>query len=90
MGDKVAEDLPDKAEIVEEGQVLTLASIDLKILHESDGEEYDVEIPVSNAVYCHVMWSRTHNILPAIVYIEAEIAELKCYHEIISGALFRE
>lgn len=78
-GGKVADDLPDKAEIIEEGQILKLAGIDFKILHESDGEGYGVEIPAINAVYRHMMGSKTHNILPAIPYIEAEIKELKDY-----------
>ena len=78
-GEKVAADLPDKAEIIEEGQTLKLAGIEFKILHESDGEGYGVEIPAINAVYRHMMGSKTHNILPAIPYIEAEIKELKDY-----------
>ena len=80
-GDKVAEDLPDKAEIIKEGDVIKLAGIDFKILHESDGENYGIEIPAINAVYRHMMGSKTHNILPAIPYIEAEIAELKNYQD---------
>ena len=48
-------------------------------MHESDGEGYGVEIPAINAVYRHMMGSKTHNILPAIPYIEAEIKELKEY-----------
>ena len=79
LGDKVAEDLPDSAEIIEEGQTLTLAGIEFKILHESDGEDYGIEIPAINAVYRHMMGSKTHNILPAVAYIESEIAELKDY-----------
>lgn len=79
LGDKVAEDLPDSAEIIEEGQTLTLAGIEFKILHESDGEDYGIEIPAVNAVYRHMMGSKTHNILPAVAYIESEIAELKDY-----------
>ena len=51
------------------------------ILHESDGEGYGIAIPAMNAVYRHMMGSKTHNILPAIPYIEAEIAELKGYQE---------
>ncbi|MBQ6773394.1 MAG: hypothetical protein IJP48_04940 [Synergistaceae bacterium] len=79
LGDKVAEDLPDSAEIIEEGQTLTLAGIEFKILHESDGEDYGIEIPAVNAVYRHMMGSKTHNILTAVSYIESEIAELKDY-----------
>ncbi|MBQ7578379.1 MAG: MBL fold metallo-hydrolase [Synergistaceae bacterium] len=78
-GEKVAEDLPDSAEIIKEGQTLTLAGIEFKILHESDGEGYGIEIPAINAVYRHMLGSKTHNILPALAYIEAEIAELKEY-----------
>lgn len=80
-GDKVAEDLPEKAEIIKEGDVIKLAGIDFRILHESDGENYGIEIPAINAVYRHMMGSKTHNILPAIPYIEAEIAELKNYQD---------
>ena len=79
LGDKVADDLPDSAEIIDEGQTLTLAGIEFKILHESDGEGYGIEIPAINAVYRHMMGSKTHNILPARAYIESEIAELKEY-----------
>lgn len=79
MGDKVAEDLPAEAEIVAEGQTVKLAGLDFVILHESDGEDYGVYIPAINAVYRHMMGSKTHNILPAVPYIEAEIAELKDY-----------
>lgn len=81
LGDKVAEDLPSEAEIVTEGQTLKLAGIDFEILHESDGEDYGIAIPAINAVYRHMMGSKTHNILPAVPYIEAEIAELKGYQE---------
>ena len=79
LGDKVAADLPDSAEILTEGQTLKLAGLDFEILHESDGEDYGIAIPAINAVYRHMMGSKTHNILPAIPYIEAEIAELKGY-----------
>ncbi|MBQ7593081.1 MAG: hypothetical protein IJU48_01855 [Synergistaceae bacterium] len=79
LGDTVAGDLPESAEIINEGQTLKLAGMDFVILHESDGEGYGVEIPAFNAVYRHMMGSKTHNILPAIPYIEAEIAELKGY-----------
>ena len=51
------------------------------ILHESDGEDYGIEIPAINAVYRHMMGGKTHNILPAVPYIEAEIAELKGYQD---------
>ena len=51
------------------------------ILHESDGENYGIAIPAINAVYRHMMGSKTHNILPAVSYIEAEIAELKGYQD---------
>ena len=81
MGDKVAEDLPESAEIITEGQTLKLAGVDFEILHESDGEDYGIAIPAINAVYRHMMGSHTHNILPAIPYIEAEIAELKGYQD---------
>ena len=80
-GDKVAEDLPESAEIIAEGQTVKLAGIDFVILHESDGEGYGVAIPAMNAVYRHMMGSKTHNILPAVPYIEAEIAELKGYQD---------
>lgn len=80
-GDKVAEDLPVKAEIIKEGDTLKLAGMDFVILHESDGEGYGVYIPAINAVYRHMMGSKTHNILPAIPYIEAEISELKGYKD---------
>ena len=80
-GDKVAEDLPDSADIIAEGQTVRLAGVDFVILHESDGEGYGVYIPAMNAVYRHMMGSKTHNILPAIPYIEAEIAELKGYQD---------
>ena len=79
LGDKVAEDLPETAEIITEGQTLKLAGIDFKILHSSDGEDYDIEIPAINAIYRHMMGSKTHNILPAVPYIEAEINDLKNY-----------
>ena len=79
LGDAVAEDLPTTAEIITEGQVLNLAGIEFKILHSSDGEDYDIEIPAINAIYRHMMGSKTHNILPAVPYIEAEIADLKNY-----------
>lgn len=78
-GDKVADDLPDKAEIITEGQTIKLAGIDFVILHESDGENYGIFIPAMNAVYRHMMGSKTHSILTSIPYIEAEIAELKDY-----------
>ncbi|MBR0093864.1 MAG: hypothetical protein IJP91_01150, partial [Synergistaceae bacterium] len=52
---------------------------EFKVLHSSDGEDYDIEIPAINAIYRHMMGSKTHNILPAIPYIEAEIADLKSY-----------
>ena len=81
LGDKVAADLPDSAEIITEGQTLRLAGLDFEILHESDGEDYGIAIPAINAVYRHMMGSKTHNILPAIPYIEAEIAELKGYQD---------
>ena len=80
-GDKVAEDLPESAEIIAEGQTVKLAGIDFVILHESDGEGYGIALPSMNAVYRHMMGSKTHNILPAVPYIEAEIAELKGYQE---------
>ena len=79
MGDKVAADLPESAEIVSEGDTVNIAGIDFVILHEADGEDYGIEIPAANAVYRHMMGSKTHNILPALGYIEAEIAELKGY-----------
>ena len=79
LGDKVADDLPTSAEIIEEGTTLNLAGLEFKILHSSDGEDYDIEIPAINAIYRHMMGSKTHNILPAIPYIEAEIADLKSY-----------
>ncbi|MBQ9419197.1 MAG: hypothetical protein IJU31_02345 [Synergistaceae bacterium] len=79
LGDNVAEDLPGAAEIVEEGTSLNLAGVEFKIRHSSDGEDYDIEIPAINAVYRHMMGSKTHNILPAVPYIEAEIADLKNY-----------
>lgn len=79
LGDKVADDLPVNAEIITEGQTIKLAGIDFVILHESDGENYGIFIPAMNAVYRHMMGSKTHNILPAIPYIEAEISELKDY-----------
>ena len=81
LGDKVADDLPDSAEILTEGQTVRLAGLDFVILHESDGENYGVAIPAINAVYRHMMGSKTHNILPAVPYIEAEIAELKGYQD---------
>ncbi len=81
LGDTVAADLPDSAEILTEGQTLKLAGLDFEILHESDGEDYGIAIPAINAVYRHMMGSKTHNILPAIPYIEAEIAELKGYQD---------
>ena len=81
LGDKVAEDLPTEAEIINEGDTLKLAGIEFKILHSSDGEDYDIEIPAINAVYRHMMGDKTHNILPAVPYIEAEIADLKNYQE---------
>jgi len=80
-GDKVAEDLPAKAEIIKEGDTVKLAGMDFVILHESDGEGYGVYVPAINAVYRHMMGSKTHNILPAIPYIEAEISELKGYKD---------
>ena len=80
-GDKVAEDLPVKAEIIKEGDTVKLAGMDFVILHESDGEGYGVYIPAINAVYRHMMGSKTHNILPAIPYIEAEISELRGYKD---------
>lgn len=81
LGDKVADDLPYSAEILTEGQTLKLAGLDFVILHESDGENYGIAIPAINAVYRHMMGSKTHNILPAVPYIEAEIAELKGYQD---------
>ena len=81
LGDAVAEDLPGHAERIAEGDTVRLAGIDFVILHESDGENYGIEIPAMNAVYRHMMGSKTHNILPAIPYIEAEIAELKGYQD---------
>ena len=81
LGDKVAEDLPSEAEIINEGETLKLAGVEFKILHSSDGEDYDIEIPAINAIYRHMMGSKTHNILPAVPYIEAEIADLKNYQE---------
>ena len=80
-GDKVAEDLPSNAEIINEGQTLKLAGLDFVILHESDGEGYGIYIPAINTVYRHMMGSKTHNILTSQAYIEAEIAELKGYQE---------
>ena len=79
LGDEVAADLPDKAEIVNYNDELTLAGIKFKILKSTDGDGYSVEIPAINAVYRHMMGSKVHNILPSIAYIEAEIAELKDY-----------
>lgn len=79
LGDKVADDLPDSAEIINEGDTLKLAGIEFRILHSSDGEDYDIEIPAINAVYRHMMGADTHNILPAVPYIEAEIRDLKNY-----------
>ncbi len=81
FGDKVADDLPNTAEIITEGQTLTLAGLDFVILHESDGEDYGIAIPAINVVYRHMLGSKTHNILHSIPYIEAEIAELKGYQE---------
>ena len=81
LGDTVADDLPESAEIIAEGQTIKLAGLDFVILHESDGENYGIAIPAINAVYRHMMGSKTHNILPALPYIEAEIAELKGYQE---------
>ena len=83
LGTKVATDLPGEADakirIVEEGQMLNVAGIEFKILATSDGEDYGVEIPAIKAVYRHMMGSKVHNILPAIPYIDAEIADLKGY-----------
>ena len=80
-GEKVAGDLPTGAGIIKEGQTLKRAGLEFVILHESDGEGYGVYIPAINAVYRHMMGSKTHNILSAIPYIEAEIAELKGYQD---------
>ncbi len=80
-GDKVAEDLPSSAEIISEGGTVKLSGVEFVILHESDGEGYGIYIPAINAVYRHMMGAKTHNILPAIPYIEAEISELKGYQE---------
>lgn len=80
-GDKVAEDLPSSAEIISEGGTVKLSGVEFIILHESDGEGYGIYIPAINAVYRHMMGAKTHNILPAIPYIEAEISELKGYQE---------
>lgn len=80
-GEMVAADLPESAEIIAEGDTVKLAGLDFVILHESDGEGYGVAIPAINAVYRHMMGSKTHNILVALPYIEAEIAELKGYQE---------
>lgn len=81
MGDEVAVDLPDKAEIIKEGDTLNIAGIDFKILKTPDGDDYGVEIPAINAVYRHMMGSKVHNILPAVPYIEAEIEDLKGYKD---------
>lgn len=79
MGDKVADDLPESAEIVSEGDTVKIAGVDFVILHESDGEDYGIYIPAINAVYRHMLGSKTHNILPSTAYIDAEIAELREY-----------
>ena len=79
LGDEVAADLPDKAEIVNYNDELTLAGVKFKILKSTDGEDYSVEIPEINAVYRHMMGSKVHNILTSVAYIDAEIADLKDY-----------
>ncbi|MBR1486079.1 MAG: MBL fold metallo-hydrolase, partial [Synergistaceae bacterium] len=58
LGDKVADDLPDTAEIINEGDTLKLAGVEFKILHSSDGEDYDIEIPAINAIYRHMMGAK--------------------------------
>ena len=79
---KVATDLPDKATIVKVGETVKIAGIDFKILGTPDPEgNYSVEIPAINAVYRHMMGSKVHNILPAIGYIDAEIAALEDYRQ---------
>ena len=83
FGAKVATDLPSESEakiqLIEEGQTINVAGIEFKILATSDGEDYGVEIPAIKAVYRHMMGSKVHSILPAVPYIDAEIADLKGY-----------
>lgn len=78
--DKVAEDLPSDAKIVEIGQSIDIAEIKFNILATPDSEgNLSVEIPQINSVYRHMMGADVYNILPAIEYIDAEIDAMKDY-----------
>ncbi len=78
FGEAVDTNLPAKATIVKDGDTVTAAGIDFKILPTAD-EDYSVEIPSLGVVYRHMLGAKVHNILPGVDYIDAEIAELKRY-----------
>ena len=72
--DKVALDLPQKADAVKIGDTLTLAGVNFYILDGMTPEgHFDVAIPKINAVYTHMMGADVHNILPSKESIAAEI-----------------
>lgn len=80
FGDTVDTNLPAKATIVRDGEVVSIAGIDFRILPTPD-EDYSVEIPAINVVYRHMLGSKVHNILPSVDYIDAEIADMKNYQQ---------
>ncbi len=72
--------MPQTAEIVPEGEKVTLGGLDFNIIAAGD-DAYGVEIPAINCVYRHMMGSNCHNILVGSEHIDATIAELKGYQE---------
>lgn len=72
--------MPEAAEIVREGDQVTVGGIAFNVIAAGD-DAYSVEIPAINSVYRHMMGSNCHNILANIGHIDATLAELKGYQE---------
>lgn len=72
--------MPDRAELLKEGQTIQLAGITFNILPAGD-DAYSVEIPQIHAVYRHMMGSDVHNILISREQIAAEIQTMQGYQQ---------
>lgn len=72
--------MPDRAELLKEGQTIQLAGITFHILPAGD-DAYSVEIPQIHAVYRHMMGSDVHNILVSREQIASEIQTLQGYQQ---------
>ncbi len=70
----------DVTRVLRDGETVTLAGIDVKVLASHD-DAYTLEIPALNAVYRHMMGSHVHSILASRDYIRNEIRELQTYQK---------